>query len=111
MSDKQCFCFALDTATAHLSLLSKLPAVQAGSSQAGWPDYLLAASPEGVLMPSEGRHVEARLDHAANGQEPSGTGLCWWGHPAPLQRGQKMSQTGDCPVDADQACAPVHTQA
>ena len=94
---------------AYLSLLSTPLAVLAGSSQAHVHAHLLAASPQGALLPSKGHRVEAGLDHAAGEQEPSGRGLCWWGHPAPLQRGQKMSQTVDCPVDADWACAPVHT--
>ena len=53
-----------------------------------------------------GHHEVAQSDHVEGEQELFAIGQCWWGHPAPPQKGQMMSQTPGCLLDHVQ---PFHS--
>ncbi len=95
------------TTNIYLSLFSIGPAVQADSSQAAAHPCWVAASVQAVQLPAMGHHGGAEPDPAEGEQGLFGIGQCWWGRPAPPQKGQMMSQIPDCPLDDVQPFRPV----
>lgn len=96
--------------SAYLASYATLLACLALPSLAKERLALLAAAHQAGLPAVRGPHGVVGYPPDAGWLAACATELCWWGHQRPPQKGQKMSLTSDCLLDAPQPSAPVDIQ-